>query len=127
MSSTELAVFSVISIFVISFLVKFVSPARKLQKSLKLAISSLEKTEPNTAPNKVADIFVKERTLLGLWKEFEKTLHEQRELRNGELQTTAVFSTVTADAYFSPTMGWIVKPAQPLPSIGSDCYIDTRQ
>lgn len=102
MSSTELAVFSVISIFVISFLVKFVSPARKLQKTLRLAISSLEETEPNTAPNKVADIFENERTLLGLWKEFAKTLHEQRELRNGELQTTAVFSTVTADAYFNP-------------------------
>jgi hypothetical protein len=102
MSSTELAVFSVISIFVISFLVKFVSPARKLQKTLRLAISSLEETEPNTAPHKVADIFANERTLLGLWKEFAKTLHEQRELRNGELQTTAVFSTVTADAYFNP-------------------------
>ena len=102
MSSTELAVFSVISIFVISFLVKFVSPARKLQKTLRLAISSLEETEPNTAPHQVADIFSNERTLLGLWKEFAKTLHEQRELRNGELQTTAVFSTVTADAYFNP-------------------------
>ena len=102
MSSTELAVFSVISIFVISFLVKFVSPARKLQKSLKLVISNLEKTEPNTAPTKVAEIFSDEKTLLGLWKEFAKTLHEQRELRNGELQTTAVFSTVTADAYFNP-------------------------
>lgn len=102
MSSTELAVFSVISIFVFSFLIKFVSPARKLQKSLKLAISSLEKSEPNTAPYKVAEIFVKERILLGLWKEFAKTLHEQRELRNGELQTTAVYSTVTADAYFNP-------------------------
>lgn len=102
MSTTELAVFGVISIFVISFLVKFVSPARKLQRSLKLAISSLEKTEQNTAPHKVAEIFANERTLLGLWKEFAKTLHEQRELRNGELQTTAVFSTVTADAYFNP-------------------------
>lgn len=102
MSSTELAVFSVISIFVISFLVKFVIPARKLQKTLRLAISSLEETEPNTAPHKVADIFANERTLLGLWNEFAKTLHEQRELRNGELQTTAVFSTVTADAYFNP-------------------------
>jgi hypothetical protein len=102
MSTTELAVFGVISIFVISFLVKFVSPARKLQRSLKLAILSLEKTEQNTAPHKVAEIFANERTLLGLWKEFAKTLHEQRELRNGELQTTAVFSTVTADAYFNP-------------------------
>lgn len=102
MSSTELAVFSVISIFVISFLVKFVSPARKLQKTLRLAISSLEETEPNTAPNKIADIFANEKTLLGLWKEFAKTLHEQRDVRNGELQTTAVYSTVTADAYFNP-------------------------
>lgn len=102
MSTTELAVFGVISIFVISFLVKFVSPARKLQRTLKLAISNLEKTEPNTAPHKVAEIFANERTLLGLWKEFAKTLHEQRELRNGELQTTAVYSTVTADSYFNP-------------------------
>ena len=102
MSSTEIAVFSVISIFVVSFLVKFVRPARKLQKSLKLAISRLDKTEPNTVPYKVAEIFASEKTLLGLWKEFAKTLHEQRELRNGEFQTTAVFSTVTADAYFSP-------------------------
>lgn len=102
MSSIELAVFSVISIFVISFLIKFVRPARKLQKSLKLAILRLEKTEPNTAPHKVAEIFAKERILLGLWKEFAKTLHEQREMRNGEFQTTAVFSTVTADAYFNP-------------------------
>lgn len=102
MSTTELAVFGVISIFVILFLVKFVGPAGKLQRSLKLAISSLEKTEPNTAPHKVAEIFADERILLGLWKEFAKTLHEQRELRNGELQTTAVFSTVTADAFFNP-------------------------
>ncbi len=77
MSTTELAVFGVISIFVISFFVKFVSPAKKLQRSLKLAISSLEKTEQNTAPHKVAEIFANERTLLGLWKEFAKTLHEQ--------------------------------------------------
>lgn len=102
MSPTELAVFSVIAILVISFFVKFVSPSRAVQKSLRNVISKLETTEPNSTPQKVSEIFSSDKTLLGLWKEFSKTLHEQRELRNGELQTTAVFSTVTSDAYFNP-------------------------
>ena len=102
MSPTELAVFSVIAILVISFFVKFVAPSRAVQKSLRNAISRLEQTEPNSTPQKVSEIFSSDKTLLGLWKEFSKTLHEQRELRNGELQTTAVFSTVTSDAYFNP-------------------------
>ncbi|PUE32993.1 hypothetical protein B9Z35_05575 [Limnohabitans sp. Jir61] len=102
MSPTELAVFSVIAILVISFFVKFVAPSRAVQKSLREAVSRLEQTEPNSTPQKVSEIFSSDKTLLGLWKEFAKTLHEQRELRNGELQTTAVFSTVTADAYFNP-------------------------
>jgi hypothetical protein len=102
MSPTELAVFSVIAILVISFFVKFVTPSRAVQKSLRNAISRLETTEANTAPQKVSEIFSADKTLLGLWKEFAKTLHEQRELRNGELQTTAVYSTVTSDAYFNP-------------------------
>ena len=102
MSPTELAVFSVIAILVISFFVKFVSPSRAVQKSLRNVISKLDTTEPNSTPQKVSEIFSSDKTLLGLWKEFSKTLHEQRELRNGELQTTAVFSTVTSDAYFNP-------------------------
>jgi hypothetical protein len=102
MSPTELAVFSVIAILVISFFVKFVSPSRAIQKSLRNVISKLETTEPNSTPQKVSEIFSSDKTLLGLWKEFSKTLHEQREFRNGELQTTAVFSTVTSDAYFNP-------------------------
>lgn len=102
MSPTELAVFSVIATLVISFFVKFVAPSRAVQKSLRVAISKLEQTEPNSTPQKVSEIFATDKTLLGLWKEFAKTLHEQRELRNGELHTTAVFSTVTSDAYFNP-------------------------
>jgi hypothetical protein len=98
----EIAVSSVIGLLVLSFLIKFVAPSRFVQKSLRKAISRLYKTEPNSTPRKVSEIFEKDKTLLGLWKEFSKTLHEQRELRNGELQTTAVFSTVTADAYFNP-------------------------
>lgn len=102
MSPTELAVFSVIAALVISFFAKFVVPSRSVQKSLRDSTSKLEQTAANTSPQKVAEIFASDKTLLGLWKEFAKTLHEQRELRNGELQTTAVFSTVTSDAYFNP-------------------------
>lgn len=102
MSPTELAVFSVIAILVFSFFAKFVVPSRSVQKSLRDSTLKLEQTAANTSPQKVAEIFASDKTLLGLWKEFAKTLHEQRELRNGELQTTAVFSTVTSDAYFNP-------------------------
>ena len=102
MSLTELAVFSVVVLLVISFFIKFVAPAIAVKKSLRFAIISLKKTETNSTPQKVSEIFSSDKTLLGMWKEFAKTLHEQRELRNGELQTTAVFSTVTSDAYFNP-------------------------
>jgi hypothetical protein len=98
----EISVSSVIGLLALSFFIKFISPSRSVQKNLRLAITRLDNTEPNTTPQKVSEIFAKDKTLLGLWKEFSKTLHEQRELRNGELQTTAVFSTVTADAYFNP-------------------------
>jgi hypothetical protein len=102
MSPTELAVFSVIAILVISFFLKFVSPAGSVRNSLRAAIAKLEQTQPNSPTQEVAQIFSADKVLLGLWKEFSKTLHEQRELRNGELQTVSVFSTVTADAYFNP-------------------------
>jgi biopolymer transport protein ExbB/TolQ len=102
MSIYEQAVFSVIAILVLSFLVKFVSPARSIRNTLKISISNLNKTEPNSTPQQVAEIFSNNKNLLGIWKEFSKTLHEQRELKNGEVQTTAVFSTVTSDAYFNP-------------------------
>ena len=98
----EISVSSVIGVLALSFFIKFIAPFRSVQKNLRIAISRLNKTEPNSTPQKVSEIFAKDKTLLGLWKEFSKTLHEQRELRNGELQTTAVFSTVTADAYFNP-------------------------
>ncbi len=102
MNPTELTVFSVIALLVISFFVKFILPAWKVQKSLRNVITKLEKIEPNSTPQKVPEIFANDKILLGLWKEFAKTLHEQRELRNGEFQTTAVFSTITSDAYFNP-------------------------
>jgi hypothetical protein len=102
MSQTELAVFSVIALLVISFFVKFVLPAYVIKKSLRLATTKLEKTEPNSTPQQVLEIFASDKILLGLWREFAKTLHEQREFRHGEIQTTAVFSTVTSDSYFNP-------------------------
>lgn len=98
----EIAVSSVVGLLVLSFFIKFVAPSRSVQKNLRRAISRLDQTEPNSTPQKVSELFEKDKTLLGLWREYSKTLHEQRELRNGELQTTAVFSTVTADAYFNP-------------------------
>jgi hypothetical protein len=98
----EISVSSVIGVLALSFFIKFIAPTRSVQKNLRLAITRLDNTEPNSSPQKVSEIFAKDKTLLSLWKEFSKTLHEQRELRNGELQTTAVFSTVTADAYFNP-------------------------
>lgn len=102
MSTTELAVFSVILILVLSFLIWFVFPAVSIRLSLKSVISILNKTEFNSPPQKVGESFKKNNNLTGLWKEFSKTLHEQRDFRNGELKTTAVFTTITSDAYFNP-------------------------
>ncbi len=98
----ELFVIALIVSLSASFVLYFVIPSRKIISKLNAAISKLEQTKPNTSPVDVLNVFEDEKVLKGIWREFAKTLHIQQQFVDGEMKISAVYSTVTADAYFNP-------------------------
>jgi MotA/TolQ/ExbB proton channel family len=98
----EIFVISLVVALSVSFVLYFVLPSQKIIKKLTETISKLEQTKPNTSPSEVLSIFGEDRALKAIWREYGKTLHLQQEVVDGELKVTAVFSTVTSDAYFNP-------------------------
>jgi hypothetical protein len=97
----EIFVISLIVALSVSFVLYFVIPSQKILKKLAETISKLEQTKPNTSPSEVLSMFGEDRALKAIWREYGKTLHLQQEVVEGELKVTAVFSTVTSDAYFN--------------------------
>ena len=98
----EIFVISLVVVLSVAFILHFVLPSRKIIKKLTETISKLEQTKPNTPPSEVLAIFSDEKALKAIWREYGKTLHLQQEVVEGELKLSAVFSTVTSDAYFNP-------------------------
>jgi hypothetical protein len=97
----ELIVISMVALLTISFILFFALPSLSISKKLKEITKRLEQTKQNTSPNIVLAIFEDEKELKAIWREYAKTLHSQQEINDGELRLSAVFSTVTSDAYFN--------------------------
>lgn len=98
----EIFVISLVVVLSVAFVLHFVLPSRKIINKLTETIGKLEQTKPNTHPSEVLAIFGDERALKAIWREYGKTLHLQQEVVDGEMKVSAVFSTVTSDAYFNP-------------------------
>ncbi len=81
------------------FAVRFVKPAFELEKTLKNVTSKIQGISPGTPPSQVQQIFEEDPDLEKIWKEFVKTLHQQKGFQDGEYKTIGVFATVTSDAY----------------------------
>lgn len=98
----ELIVTSLVALLTMSFVFFFAIPSLGIRKKLKEIIEKLEKSKLNNSPTEILAIFSDEKELKAIWKEFSKTLHQQKGVVDGEIKVTAVFSTVTSDAYFNP-------------------------
>lgn len=70
-------------------LIRLLSVRRKLRQGKGLELSALQ------------DIFARDKRLLHLWKEFQDTLHRQREEREGQMVTVALRATAPAEFYFN--------------------------
>lgn len=84
------------------FAVRFVKPALALDKTLKSITNKVQELPAGTPPSVVQQIFQVDPDLANIWKEFVKTLHEQKGFQDGDYRTIGVFATVTSDAYFNP-------------------------
>jgi len=89
-----------LAILVVWFIVWFLVPAvrhwfllRKIQRNLR----GLRGKKPDALKN----IFAVDDRLAHLWNQYQETLHEQTEDRDGQARVLAVRSTVPAEAYFN--------------------------
>ena len=96
-----LATGGVLLVLVLIFLVIFLAPGLLhwlRLVSLKRRIVKFE-TKDSTAEFK--KVFSKDKRLAHLWKEYQDSLHLQKEDRGGQMAVTAIRATVPAEVYFN--------------------------
>lgn len=98
----ELIVMAFVVMLALSFVVFFVVPTIRISRQLKEVTEKLLQTKQHTNPKDVSTLFGGSDQLHSIWKEYEKTLHQQQVIKDGEIKIGSVYSTVPADAYFSP-------------------------
>lgn len=100
--STHLIVTSgVLAVLFLAFLAIFFVPGFIHFRRLTNIHSSLESIKQGSSPNEFKKVFDHDKQLKHLWEEYQDTLHEQREERDGQMKLVAVRSTVAAANYFS--------------------------
>ena len=100
----------VVAVFVIflafAFLVWYLLPSRRLRRTLKSVIPSIQSLKPgaNADPvdrDQVAKVLELDATLAHLWGEYTETLHDQYLLVDGDRRLIAVRATVPAEVFFN--------------------------
>jgi len=96
-----LATGAVLAFLLLVFLTVFLVPGvlhwnrlRSIQKDIRRVDSK------NSAPE-LKKVFARDRNLAHLWKEYQDSLHIQREERDGQLAVVAIRATAPAELYFN--------------------------
>ncbi len=84
----------------VGFVFLFFVPGIRLRLDLGRTLRQLRTTKPRTSAE-FQKIFEGNSRLLHLWKEFNDTLHAQKEDRDGQMVTVALRATATAEAFFN--------------------------
>ena len=77
----------------LAFLALFLLPGLVHWTRLRRVQRGIERLELRTPPGEFRKLFARDRRLARLWKEFEDSLHVEREERNGQPMPVAVRST----------------------------------
>lgn len=85
----------------LAFLALFLLPGLLHWFRLRRIQREIGRLEPRTPPGEFRRVFARDRRLALLWKEFEDSLHVQREERDGQRATVAVRSTLPAETFFN--------------------------
>ena len=90
-----------LSLLFLGFLAVFLAPGVRHWLRLRGILTSLEAFSERTPLSEFRNLFARDKHLAHLWAEYQATLHEQREERDGQTQLLAVRSTIAADSYFN--------------------------
>lgn len=90
-----------LGLLVVAFCIFFFLPGAIHWFRLRKILLEIESFEAKTNPSDFKKLFAGDGQLAHLWAEFQDTLHEQREERDGQMQVVAVRSTVAAETFFN--------------------------
>lgn len=96
-----LATGSVLAALVAVFLGVFLMPGLRHWVRLRSIQRSIANFEAKNSAAEFKKVFSKDLRLAHLWKEYQDSLHIQREDRDGQMVVTAIRATVPAESYFN--------------------------
>ncbi len=92
---------SVLALLVVGFIAWFLVPAAIYWFQLRAIQRGLRTLTAKSPVSKLTRIFAGDERLLHLWTQYEQTLHEQTDDREGQSIIVAVRSTIPAETYFN--------------------------
>src|SRR5262249_40690468 len=92
---------SALAILVFGFILWFLVPATMYWRQLRTIQRELRALPANSPVSKLTQVFTGDERLLHLWTQYEETLHNQMEERDGQSIIVAVRSTIPAETYFN--------------------------
>jgi len=96
-----LATGGVLALLVLIFFVVFLAPGVLHWFRLSSIQRRIKKFESKNFDSEFKKVFAKDKRLSHLWKEYQDSLHIQREERDGQLTTVAIRATVPSELYFN--------------------------
>ena len=91
----------VLAVLVLIFFVFFLAPGVLHWFRLSSIQRRIKKFESKKFAPEFKKVFAKDKRLSHLWKEYQDSLHIQREERDGQLMTVAIRATVPSEIYFN--------------------------
>lgn len=91
---------AVLGLLAILILAKFFFPGWALRRKLSRVLQQLRQLD-NPSKDELRRVFDSDPEMAKLWNEFQKTLHPQKSVRNGELVTHKYRATTLAETFFS--------------------------
>lgn len=83
------------------FFIFFLLPGLWRLRKLWMFLYSIKKIKDKTKPEGFKQVFAADKQLAHLWKEYEETLHKQKEEYEGQMRVVKVRATVPASAFFN--------------------------
>lgn len=100
-SSQILVTGGALVVLCVVFFLMFLAPGIRHLFRLRAIKARLDALENGAPLSEIKMVFTEDVRLAHLWKEYQDSLHVQREERDGQLVTTAVRSTIPSESYFS--------------------------
>lgn len=96
-----LATGGVLAVLVFIFFIVFLAPGVRHWFRLSSIQRRIKEFESKNFASEFKKVFAKDKRLSHLWKEYQDSLHIQREERDGQLTTVAIRATVPSELYFN--------------------------